>query len=141
METSFRLLSGAATAIAALFAPITTLISCSILFIGIDFISGVAASYSIARREDREWYFESGEAWRTIIKLTLAVILICLAWLIDSCILDFMHLNLAKIFTGFVCGIELWSFLENAAQLSDAPVFQWLRHYVHRRIKKAIGDE
>ena len=41
----------------------------------------------------------------------------------------------------FVSGVELWSFLENAAQLSDAPLFRWLRRYVHRRIRKEAGDE
>ena len=66
---------------------------------------------------------------------------IAMAWLIDSCILDFMQLNVARLFTGFTCGVELWSFLENAAQLSDAPLFRWLRRYVHRRIRKEAGDE
>ena len=72
---------------------------------------------------------------------TLAVTAIAMAWLIDSCVLDFMRLNLARLLTGFTCGVELWSFLENAAQLSDAPLFRWLRRYVHRRIRKEAGDE
>ena len=63
-----------------------------------------------------------------------------MAWLIDSCVLDFMQLNVARLFTGFTCGVELWSFLENAAQLSDAPLFHWLRRYVRRRIRKEAGD-
>ena len=79
--------------------------------------------------------------WRTVVKLTLAVTAIAMAWLIDSCVLDFMRLNLARLLTGFTCGVELWSFLENAAQLSDAPLFRWLRRYVHRRIRKEAGDE
>jgi hypothetical protein len=28
-------------------------------------------------------------------------------WLIDHRLLEFMHLNLANIITGFVCGVEL----------------------------------
>ena len=72
---------------------------------------------------------------------TLAVTAIAMAWLIDTCVLDFMQLNVAKLLTGFTCGVELWSFLENAAQLSDAPLFRWLRRYVHRRIRKEAGDE
>ena len=66
---------------------------------------------------------------------------IAMAWLIDSCVLDFMQLNVARLFMGFTCGVELWSFLENAAQLSDAPLFHWLRRYVRRRIRKEAGDE
>lgn len=94
-----------------------------------------------ACREGRAWYFESCKAWRTVLKLTLAVTAISMAWLIDSCVLDFMQLNLARLLTGFTCGVELWSFLENAAQLSDAPLFRWLRRYVRRRIRKEAGDE
>ena len=141
METLFRLISGAVMGLIALFAPIGSLVACAVVFIGIDFVSGVTASRAIAKRAGKTWYFESREAWRTIVKLTLTVVLIALAWLIDSCILDFMRLNLAKIFTGFVCGIELWSFLENASQISDAKIFVWLRQYVHRRLEKELGDE
>ena len=125
METLYRLVSGAAAGIAALFAPIGPLVACAVVFIGIDFLSGVAASRAAARREGRAWYFESREAWRTVLKLALAITAIAMAWLIDSCILDFMELNVARLFTGFTCGVELWSFLENASQLSDAPLFRW----------------
>ena len=38
-------------------------------FIGIDFLSGVAASRAAARRKGHTWYFESCEAWRTVLKL------------------------------------------------------------------------
>ena len=141
MEALYRFVSGAAAGIVALFAPIGPLVATTAVFIGIDFISGVAADRAAARREGRTWYFESCKAWRTVLKFTLAVTAISMAWLIDSCVLDFMRLNTARLFTGFTCGVELWSFLENAAQLSDAPLFRWLRRYVHRRIRKEVGDE
>ena len=141
METLYRLVSGAAAGIAALFAPIGPLVGCAVVFIGIDFLSGVAASRAAARREGRAWYFESHEAWRTVLKLGLTITAIAMAWLIDSCVLDFMDLNVARLFTGFTCGVELWSFLENASQLSDAPLFRWLRRYVRRRIRKEADDE
>ena len=141
MEALFRFISGAAAGIAALFAPIGPLVACTVVFIGIDFLSGVAASRAAARREGRAWYFESREAWRTVLKLGLTITAIAMAWMIDSCILDFMGLNVARLFTGFTCGVELWSFLENASQLSDAPLFRWLRGYVRRRIRREAGDE
>ncbi|MEG2613196.1 MAG: phage holin family protein, partial [Alistipes sp.] len=98
-------------------------------------------SRAVARRAGRLWWFESREAWRTITKLGLVITAIAMSWLIDSCVLGFMELNLARLFTGFTCGVELWSFLENASQLSDAPLFGWMRRYVHRRIKREVGDE
>ena len=61
METLYRLVSGAAAGIAALFAPIGPLVACAVVFIGIDFLSGVAASRAAARREGRAWYFEAAK--------------------------------------------------------------------------------
>ena len=136
METLYRFVSGVAAAVAGLFAPIAPLVWCAVAFIGVDFVTGVAASRAVARREGRPWWFESREAWRTVVKLGLVLTAIARAWLIDSCVLEFMQLNLARLFTGFTCGVELWSFLENAAQLSDAPIFERLRQYVRRRIDR-----
>lgn len=141
METLFRYVSGLATGLAGLFTPIGPLVTCAVVFIGIDFVTGVAADRARARREGRAWYFESYQAWRTVLKLTFTITAIAMAWLIDSCILDFMELHIARLFTGFTCGVELWSFLENASQLSDAPLFRWMKRYVHRRIRKEVDDE
>ncbi len=138
MEYIYRYLSAALLSIAALFAPISPLVVCVVIFIAVDFVSGVWASRHRALEEGREWYFESDEAWRTIYKLGFTLVAIAMAWLIESCIINFVELRLARLFTGFVCGVELWSFLENAAQLSDAPYFEWLRKYVRRRIDKEI---
>ena len=56
METLFRFVSGAAAAVASLFAPIAPLVVCAMVFIAVDFVSGIAASRAIARRGGRkEW--------------------------------------------------------------------------------------
>jgi hypothetical protein len=52
-----------------------------------------------------------------------------------------MHLNIAKLFTGFVCGVEMWSFLENAATISRSPLFEWMSRWVKRRVGREVGDE
>ncbi len=141
METLYRFISGAAAGIAALFAPIGPTVLTTLLFIAVDFLTGVAADRATARREGRAWYFESRKARRTVVKGSLAVVAIAMAWLLDCCVLNFMHPNTAGLLAGFTCGVELWSFLENAAQLSDAPLFRYLRRYVRRRIRKEAGDE
>lgn len=138
MEALYRSVSGIAAGIAALFAPIQPLVVTTMLFIGVDFLTGVLADRAVARREGRAWYFESCKAWRTVLKAAFALTAIAMAWLLDRCVLDFMQLNLAKLFTGFVCGVELWSFFENAAQLSEAPLFRWLRRYARRRMEKHL---
>ena len=74
-----------------------------------------------------------------MLKLALALTAIAMAWLIDRCVLGFTRLDTTRLFAGFICGVEMWSFLENAAQLSDAPLFRRLRRYARRRIGKEAG--
>ena len=141
METLSRLFNIVIVGAISLFAPIAPLVGCAVTFVAIDFVTGVAASKARARRSGQRWYFESHEAWRTVLKLGFVVISIGMSWLVESCVLDFMSLNLAKIFTGFTCAVEFWSFLENASQLSESPMFVWLKRYVRRRIRKEVEGE
>lgn len=141
MEALCRFVSGAAAALCALFAPVASLLLSTGLFIGVDFLTGVAADRAIARRRGRRWYFESGKAWRTVVKGALAVVAVALAWVLESCVARTPELHLARLFAGFICGVELWSFLENAAQLSDAPLFRQLRRHVRRRLGGEAEDE
>lgn len=127
-------------ALLSLFAPVKSMICCTLCFVLIDFITGVAASRAVAKREGRVWYFESREAWRTLYKGGFVVMAIGMMWILESCVLDFMTLNLTKLLAGFICSVEMWSFLENAAQLSDAPLFEWMRKYLHRRIERQVEN-
>ena len=136
----YRLFNSWIVSLLALFFPVRPAILCTLCFVAIDFISGVVASRAVAMREGRKWYFESREAWRTIHKLCFIVIALSLMWLLERCVLDFATFNITKIFAGFICTIELWSLLENISQLSDAPIFEWMRRYLHRRIEKQIDN-
>jgi phage-related holin len=140
MEALFRFFNSLIVSLVALLAPIQSVVMCALCFVVIDFISGVAASRAMARREGRVWYFESHEAWRTLYKTGFIVLAISMMWALESCVFDFVSLNMTKIFAGFICSVELWSFLENAAQLSDAPLFEWMKKFLHRRITKQIED-
>ena len=137
METLCRCVSGALASAAAFFAPVAPLAACALGFIAVDFVVGVAAHRQATRRRGERWCFESRRAWRTVLKMGFSIIAIAMAWVLDSCVLDFLHLRSARLFTGFICGTELWSFLENAALLSNAPLFRWLSRYVKNR----IGEE
>ncbi len=140
MELIYKYISAGVVSLLALFAPISPLVVCVVVFIEIDFVSGVWASRHQALAEGKAWYFESEQAWRTLYKLGFTLIAIAMAWIIESCIIDFVELRLARLFAGFVCGVEMWSFLENASQFSDAPYFEWMRKYVRRRIDKELDD-
>ncbi len=122
--------------------PVANLMIIAIEFIFIDFIIGVWASRTRAKRQDKlkEWGFESDKAWKTIYKLVFVLMGILMAYQLDSKLLTFKELYLANIFAGFVCGVEFWSFLENAACISDHPIFRWLRNYMGKKVKDAGID-
>ena len=141
MEVLFRYFSAFVASLCGLLCPIAPLITTATLFIVVDFITGVIASHAEARREGRRWWFESRKAWRTVIKAGFVAIAIVMMWVLDYHVLEFMHLNMAKLFTGFVCGVELWSFLENAATISRAPLFEWMSRWVKRHVEREVKDE
>ncbi|MBQ2702886.1 MAG: phage holin family protein [Alistipes sp.] len=141
METLSRLFNMALIGTLSLFAPIAPLVGCAVTFVAVDFVTGVAASRARAHAQGEEWFFESHEAWHTVLKLGFVVVAIAMSWLVERFVLDFVTLNLAKMFTGFTCAVEFWSFLENASQLSDSPIFVWLKRYARRRIRKEVDGE
>ena len=136
-----KYVSGLVAALAALLCPIRPLIITASLFVAIDFVTGIWASYTAAKKSGERWRLESRKAWRTVYKLCFVVTGIVMTWLIDSFVLGFMELNLANLFTGFVCGVELWSFVENAERISQSKLFGWLRRWIKRKLGKEVGDE
>lgn len=138
MEALCRYVSGGIAALVALFAPVVPLIGCVTGFILFDFITGVMASHHEARCRGAEWYFESCVAWHTIEKLGFTIVAVGMAYIIDTMMLDFMHLHLTKLFAGFVCGVEMWSFLENACRISSSPLLRYVRRYVRNAITKVL---
>lgn len=138
MENLFKYTSGAVMGMLSFFAPIRELILCAVVFIALDFVTGVAASYKRAQRKSEPWGFESAKAWSTVVKLACVMAGIVLAWLIDACILSYMNLRMANLFTGFVCGVEFWSYLENAAEISNHPVFRKLNKFMKSKLDKEL---
>lgn len=141
MEALYRYINGVAAGIAALFAPLTPLVWSVVTFIGIDFLSGVAASRADKHRLGEPWYFESSQAWHTVVKLGFSLISLTMAYMIDTLMLDFLHLNLTKLFAGFVCRVEMWSFIENACRISDSPLLRHIRRLVKQKIKQQIEQK
>ena len=139
MEALFRFVNGLLLGLTALFAPIKPVILCALAFILVDFVTGVLASRCEAKKRGEKGYFSSREAWRTIRKAGFVLLTIAMSWLIEYCILDFVTLHITRIIAGAICGVEMWSFLENASVLSDGKLFTWLRNYVQRKVEKEIG--
>ncbi len=141
MENLIKYLAGGAASLLALLAPVKGLVICAVIFVAVDFVTGVAAGRKRALRAGEPWGFESRRAWATVVKLAFVMGGIVLSWIIDACILGFLELNLARLFTGFVCGVEFWSYLENAAEISGHPVFRWLKKFMAQRITAKTGSD
>lgn len=139
MDTLLKWIMAVVGSLLSLFSPVTPLVLCALIFVMIDFVMGILAGRKRAARQHKDWYFSSDKAWKTVIKLTCIVVGIGMCHLIDTQIIDFMNLHLAKLFTGMVCGIEMWSYLENAMEISDAPVFRSLQKYVGKKMKDEVG--
>lgn len=108
------------------------------LFELVDFVTGVIKSSVVAKRTKNRFAFESVKAWRTIYKYVFILIGIFLAEVLDMTISE-ERLRLANYFTAFVCGVEFWSFLENAAVISDHPIFRWLRKFMKFKVEDELG--
>ncbi len=135
-----KYLTGAVSAVAGLLAPVEPLAVCAAAFVAIDFVTGVLADRRRTLRNGGEWTFSSRKAWRTVTKMCFVMGGIVLAWLIDSLVECFAQIHLAKLFTGFVCGVEFWSYLENASELSGQPVFESFRRFAMRFLKGQGGE-
>ncbi len=109
------------------------------IFEAMDFITGVIKSAVLARRKKEKFAFESIKAWRTIYKVVFILIGIFLAELLDNALVVEGRLRFANYFTAFCCAIEFWSFLENAAVISDHPVFKWLRKFMKFKVEDEFG--
>ena len=111
-----------------------------IIFELMDFVTGVVKSAVVARRAGKKFAFESVKAWRTIYKFVFILMGIVLAELLDKTLAgEDVRLRLANFFTAFCCGVEFWSFLENAAVISEHPIFRWLRRFMKEKVEGELG--
>lgn len=109
------------------------------IFEAVDFVTGVIKSAVVAKRTKQRFAFESVKAWRTICKYVFILIGIVLAEMLDQTVANETRLRFANYFTAFCCGVEFWSFLENAAVISDHPLFRWLRKFMKFKLEDEIG--
>lgn len=135
-----KLISGLLAGIMAVFVRnLLPLFVTVTIFEAVDFVTGVIKSYVVAKRTNQRFAFESVKAWRTIYKYVFILVGVFLAELLDKTLATEIRLRLANYFTAFCCGVEFWSFLENAAVISDHPVFRWLRKYMRFKVEDQIG--
>lgn len=108
------------------------------IFETVDFVTGCWRSAVESHRRQERFAFESIKAWRTIYKVVFILVGIVLSEILDAMICE-NRLRLANIFTAFACGVEFWSFLENAAVISDHPIFRWLRKFMQNKVERELN--
>lgn len=135
-----KMLAGCFASLAALICDnLLPLFITVLIFEMMDFGTGVLKSAVLARRAGRRFAFESVKAWRTIYKLIFILVGVVLAEMLDKTIAEETRLRFANWFTAFCCGVEFWSFLENAAVISDHPLFRWLRKFMKEKVEETTG--
>lgn len=110
-----------------------------LVFEAVDFITGVMKSAVKAKREGRHFAFESVKCWRTIYKVFFLLVGVSLMEYLDRILAVDGRLRFANYFTAFCCGVEFWSFLENAAEISEHQIFRYLKRFMKEKVEDQIG--
>ena len=134
-----KYISGIIASLLSFFAPVEPRLMMAMAFVGVDFLTGVLADRRRARSRGERWRFESHKAWRTITKLSFVMAGILLAWMMDLLLLPLVELRLANHFTGFVCGVEFWSYLENASVVTGDKRFSEAIEALKLRLGRLFG--
>lgn len=124
-----------ASSLMAFFEPIEILVLWMLIFIISDMITGIHASLT------EGGYIQSCKLQRTVHKFVLYAMTICLLEGMDKYILDVVNCHLANIGAAIICGIEMYSILENCYRITGNQVFKVLTQFTLRKIKDETGVE
>ena len=120
---------------AAFFEPIGVVLLWMFIFILADMIAGMYASL----REGK--HLESHKMQKTIVKVITYSTSVILLHGLDTYMMTFMDCGLAKIGATIICGIELYSILENFYRATGNEVFRILTKFTLKKIQDSTGVE
>lgn len=124
-----------ASSLMAFFEPIEILVLWMLIFIVSDMITGIHASLTEGNP------IQSCKMQKTVHKFLLYSMTIVLLEGLDRYLFDLMDLHLANIGATIICGIELWSIMENCYRITGNRVFKVLTQFTLKRIKDETGVE
>jgi phage-related holin len=117
----------------AFLEPINVLFLWLIIFIMVDFISGIYASLIEGN------YVTSHKMQKTVIKFVIYSTALFLLHGIDAYMITFAKLYLARIGCTLICGIELYSIFENCYRITGNPLFKILTQFTLKKIEENTG--
>ena len=121
------------TGIMGFFEPLWLLMIWFFIFIACDFITGISASIKEGK------VITSNKMSRSIKKLLMYSMTIVLVHAIDKDMIVWIDLGLARICATIICGIELYSILENCYRLTGNQVFRVLTRFTIKKIEDNTG--
>ena len=121
------------TSILAFLEPLWVLMLWFFIFIACDFVTGISASIKEGIP------VTSNKMSRTVKKLLMYCMVIVLVHAIDKDMFVMVDLGLAKICATIICGIELFSILENCYRITGNYVFKVLTLAALKKIKEETG--
>jgi phage-related holin len=124
--------TGFAATVAGYFAPVKGMSIVMLSAIVIDLVSGVWAA--IVKHQP----IQSKKLWRTAYKILFAFIIVNLMHSIDQ-EMGISGITIARIVALFITGFEVWSIIENAAVITDHPIFKALQKYMRTEVKEKTG--
>ena len=117
------------------FEPLWVLMLWFLIFVACDTVTGVWASV-----KERK-IITSNQLRKTIVKLMMYSMTIVLCHAIDVSMIVFVDIGLAKLVAAVICGIELYSILENFYRITGNKVFKTLTQFTLKKIKDKTGLE
>lgn len=123
------------TTIIGFLEPINVLFLWLLIFIGVDFVTGIYASLTEGK------FVTSHKMQKTVIKFIMYATALLLLHGIDVYMLPFAELYLARIGSTLICGIELYSIFENCYRATGNQVFKVLTQFTLKKIKEQTGVE
>ena len=115
------------------FEPLWVLMLWFLIFVACDTITGVWAS--IIERK----IITSNQLRKTIVKLMMYSMTIVLCHAIDTSMIVFVDIGLAKLVSAIICGIELYSILENCYRITGNKVFKTLTQFTLKKVEEKTG--
>jgi len=82
---------------------------------------------------------ESHKLRKTVSKTTLYAMAVVLLHAIDTQMLPFASLQLARVATAIICAIELYSIFENSYKITGNRVFWILTQFTSKKIEEVSG--
>lgn len=128
-----RLWSYLIASIGAFFEPLGVVLLWMLIFIMADMFAGIYASLKEGK------HLESHKMQKTIVKIITYSTSIILLHGLDTYMITFIDCGLAKIGATIICGIELYSILENFYRATGNKVFRVLTKFTLKKIEDSTG--